>query len=147
MPINKTYLAGVLYLHNADQILTKKIVVDGKLVVIGEDGSYILARLINTHDVILEGYQAVRALAFTRANGDSPIEVIFEGELLSRNGISIPRANKIKFLVPDKVSRKAKEIIVRLQKNDTFLAASFENTVQQHQQKLSIMHKVGATAD
>jgi hypothetical protein len=147
MPYNKLFLEGKLYLQNAEQILSKKIVVDGKIMVKGKNGSYILARLLNTHDVILEGYLAVQALAFTKANGDVPLNVFFSGELLSRNGLSIPKAEKLDFIVPETVSEKAREIMIRLQNKDTFLAASFENTVLQHQQELSNIYRATATAE
>ncbi len=129
MSYNKVMLKGTLYLVNSDKIekLSGKPYIDCKLIA-GEAPSL----LLDQHDVLLVGFQAVKALGYIRANNDEPVMVLFEGKLLCRNGISIPRAKETEYLVSAEVAQKAEEIIGRLTKGDSFLEASFQKTAEQH---------------
>ena len=126
-------LKGMLYLVNADKIgkLSGKPFIDCKLVTSDE-----ASLLLDKHDVLLVGIQAVKALAYIRANNDAPVKVLFEGKLLCRNGISIPRASEAEYFVSAEVATRAGVLMGRLRKGDSFLEASFQKTAELHSQQL-----------
>lgn len=136
MSYNKVMLKGMLYLVNADKIdkLSGKPFIDCKLVTNDE-----ASLLLDKHDVLLVGIQAVKALAYIRANNDHPVKVLFEGKLLCRNGISIPRASEAEYFVSAEVATRAGVLMGRLKKGDSFLEASFQKTAELHSQQLQTM--------
>ncbi|MCD4671387.1 MAG: hypothetical protein K8R77_01880 [Anaerolineaceae bacterium] len=133
MSYNKVILKGMLYLINSDKIkkLSDKPFIDCKLVT-GAGSAILLER----HDVLLVGFQAVKALAFIRANEDRPVKIWCEGKLVSRNGISIVKIHNADYFISDDIQHKAEKLIHRLQQGDSFLEASFEETALMHSQQL-----------
>jgi hypothetical protein len=138
---NFTSLKGVVYLKNANYIRWgDKPYVDCKIVT--SDGPM---ALLQTHDIFAVGYPAVELLAHIRASNDEPIKVRVVGELISRKGISIVKANDFDYYGGSAVENKASAILRSLKKGDPWLTAnfkdSFDKTAQIHAAQLSNNHR------
>ncbi|MDX9864888.1 MAG: hypothetical protein RBT34_08790, partial [Anaerolineaceae bacterium] len=133
-------LKGVVYLKNANYSRYQgKPYVDCKIVT--SDGPM---ALLQTHDIFAAGYPAVELLAYIRANHDKPITARIEGELISRKGISIVKANEFDYYVSVSTAQKASSILDSLKNGDTWLTAnfkaSFDDTVLSHAAQLTNNH-------
>jgi hypothetical protein len=141
---NTVYLKGMLYLKNADHLtrLSGRPFIDCKITT--GAGSVVL---FEQHDVLLLGYQAVRALAYIRANNDYPVKVQFEGKLLSRRGVMICQAVEVEYFVSEAIDTNAKEIIKKLKRGDSFLKAGFQKTAMSHIQLMQASMKLGVPVE
>ena len=133
--MNKVQLRGWLYLISADRIKNKPYL--ECLLLTGEGSPFFFER----HKVAFSSINAVYVLAYIRANKDKVIHVYVEGKLLhsTENGKSIVYCSSVEFLVNEAVDEKADELIQRLKLGDSFLEASFKETVQLHTQQLKLV--------
>lgn len=137
---NTVYLKGQLYLKNAEQLtqLSGRPFIDCKITT----GAGCSA-LFEHHDVLLLGYQAVKALAYIRANNDYPVSVQFQGKLLTRKGVMICQATEVDYLVSTATDHAAKGIMQKLKKGDSYLGSSFQKTAMSHTQLIQEGLKLG----
>jgi hypothetical protein len=138
--MNKVHLKGKLYLVDANRVtqLSNNPLIE---CVVATGPKYLLQH----HKVLITRMNAVKTLAHIRANNDQPVEVWIEGKLFYSppNQSSFVQCAEIDYLSSEFVTYQADALLRKLKNGDSFLAASFRKTADNHSEQLRLLLLAG----